>query len=413
MLETLSITHAAAALGIGMLVGLERERKKGRGEDRACAGLRTFAITSVLGYLCMAVGGALLVGFMSLGLSVIIAVAYWKQSGKDPGITSEIALLCVLILGALTHEQPALAIAVGVVLTVLLAHRQRLHRFALEQLTEAEIRDGLILLTVALVVLPLTPNRFIGPFAAINPRTLCTLIVLLMGVGALGHIALRTVGARYGYTLSAIASGFASSTATIAVVGHLARTDRPAVRALAAAAVFSNLATVVQFGLVLATVDLVFLKALWIPMLLGAVTTAVYGSLLLSPWSPSTVPPSTKVGEGAFNLKIAAVVALALTGVTLLSAALLSLLGHKGLLIAAALSGLADAHAATASIASLVKAGQLSLHDIAVPSLIAMSSNTVTKCVLAWFSGGAAFGKYVIPGQLMIIGAMWAGVLLQ
>ncbi|MNJ70167.1 hypothetical protein D3C77_665960 [compost metagenome] len=77
------------------------------------------------------------------------------------------------------------------------------------------------------------------------------------------------------------------------------------------------------------------------------------------------------------------------------------------------LSGLADAHATAASIASVVKSGQLPVADIAIPALTAMSSNTLTKCVLAWTSGGPRFGAYVIVGQLLIITSMWAGLLLQ
>ncbi|SDA46440.1 hypothetical protein SAMN03159443_00701 [Pseudomonas sp. NFACC15-1] len=39
----------------------------------------------------------------------------------------------------------------------------------------------------ALVVLPLAPDRFLGPYDAINLRNLCTLTVMLMAVGALGQ----------------------------------------------------------------------------------------------------------------------------------------------------------------------------------------------------------------------------------
>ncbi|MBM5456432.1 MgtC/SapB family protein [Pseudomonas sp. P66] len=413
MLETLDITHLAAALGIGMLVGLERERKKGTGEHRAFAGLRTFAITSVLGYVCMAVAGTMLVAIMSIALAIIVAVAYWKHSGKDPGITSEIALLFVLLLGALSYDQPELAVAVGVVLTVVLAFRQELHRFVRNQLTESEVRDGLVLLIAVLVILPLAPDRFVGPFGAINPRTICTLTVLLMGAGALGHIALRVVGKRYGYTLSAIASGFASGSATIALMGHLARSEQSSVKAFSAAAIFSNLATIAMLGLVLGTVDPAFLGELWASILLAAFTTVAYGSLLLAPWNPALVQAATQVGDSAFNLKVALVVTVAVTGITLLSSALLHAFGHNGVLIASVFSGLADAHATAASIASVVKSGQLSMADIAVPALTAMSSNTLTKCVLAWISGGAKFAAYVIVGQLAIITSMWAGLLLQ
>jgi len=101
MNETVGMAGAAAALGIGMLIGLERERHKGSGDTRACVGLRTFAITALLGYVAMQVGGALLVGMLGIGLTALVTVAYWRSLSDDPGVTSEVALLTVLVLGAL------------------------------------------------------------------------------------------------------------------------------------------------------------------------------------------------------------------------------------------------------------------------------------------------------------------------
>ena len=101
MNDTLGLAGAAAALGIGMLIGLERERHKGRGDSRACAGLRTFAITALLGYVAMQVGGGLLVGIMAISVALLATVAYWRSLGTDPGVTSEVALFTVLALGAL------------------------------------------------------------------------------------------------------------------------------------------------------------------------------------------------------------------------------------------------------------------------------------------------------------------------
>lgn len=410
--ETISIANAAAALGIGLLIGLERERHKGRGESRACAGLRTFAITSLLGYVCMQVAGGLLVGAVAICLAALVTTAYWKSQSKDPGITSEVALLTVLTLGALCSSQPELAIAIGVVVAVLLAFRQKLHHFARSQLTELEMRDGLLLLIAVLVVLPLAPDRYIGPYAAINLRTICTLTVLLMMVGAIGHIAVRTLGTRYGYAVSAIASGFVSSTVTIGAMGHIASKEPANVKVLSAAAVLSNLATVVQMALILGAVDPGLLRPMWGPLLFGGVATLLYGALLLFHKSASYFNPPIEVG-GAFNLKLALIVTLTMTGITLLSSAMLSHFGQVGVMFTAMFGGFADAHSTAASIASLAKAGQLPYNAIAAPALIALSSNTLSKCVMAWVSGGRRFGAYVVLGQLLIIAAIWAGTLLH
>lgn len=407
----IGLTGAAAALGIGMLIGLERERHKGQGETRACAGLRTFAITALLGYVAMQVGGGLLVGIVAIALGLLVTVAYWRSLSDDPGVTSEVALLTVLVLGALCATNPKLAIAVGVVMAGLLAYREKLHRFARSQLTDAELGDGLILLTAALVVLPLAPDRFIGPYAAINLRTICSLTVLLMAVGAIGHIAVRTLGTRYGYAISAIASGFASSTVTIAAMGHLVARQPDNIKVLSAAAILSNMATVMQVGLILGAVDPGLLRHMWGPLMSGAAATALYGVCLMFPKTATGANQPIKVG-GAFNLKLALIVTLMLTGITFVSSVMLGHFGQVGVMLTATFSGFADAHASTASIATLAKSGQLPFDAIVGPVLIAVSSNSVSKCVVAWVSGGRRFAAYVIPGQVLLTLALWAGMVL-
>ncbi|MDO9330014.1 MAG: MgtC/SapB family protein [Pseudomonas sp.] len=412
MNETLGgMTGAAAALGIGMLIGLERERHKGRGDSRACAGLRTFAITALLGYGAMQVGGGLLLGIMATCVALLVTVAYWRSLSDDPGVTSEVALLTVLVLGGLCVTAPALATAIGVAMAGLLAYRQKLHHFARSQLTEAEMRDALVLLVAVLVVLPLAPDRFIGPYSAINLRTICALTVMLMAIGAVGHIAVRMLGSRYGYALSAIASGFASSTVTIATMGHRVSAEPGNIKILGAAAIFSNLATFTQVGLILGAVEPDLLRHVWGPLLCGTIATALYGLGLMFHKPVAGPSQPIKVG-GAFNLKLAVVVALAMTGITFLSSMMLNYFGEVGVMLTAVFTGFADAHASTASIAALAKSGLLPFDVIAAPVLLAVSSNSLSKCVVAWVSGGRRFAVYVVPGQVLLTLAMWAGLWL-
>ena len=406
MTQTLGLAGAAAALGIGMLIGLERERHKGQGELRAFAGLRTYSITALLGYVSQQVGGGLLLGLIAGCLAVIVSTAYWKSRDNDPGITSEVALLTVLLLGAWCGVAPELATAVGVVVAGLLAYRDKLHNFARSQLTDVEMRDGLLLLVVALVVLPLAPDRFIGPYGALNPRTICTLTVLLMAVGAVGHVAVRALGPRYRYVVSAIASGFASSTVTVAAMGQMVAKEPEHLRILAAAAIFSNIATVAQVALILGTVEPALLSQMAWPLLAGFATTALYGVCLM--WHAPTAAASQtiKVG-GAFDLKLALIMVVTLTGITFLSSLMLHHFGQVGVILTATLSGFADAHASIASIAALATSGQLSLEAASIPVLLAVSCNALSKCVVAGVSGGRYFAVYVIVGQVLLVGAMW------
>ncbi|WLG49045.1 DUF4010 domain-containing protein [Pseudomonas sp. FP1742] len=407
-----SIANFAAALGIGLWVGLERERSKGAGKDRSFAGLRTFAITSLLGYVAMLLGGELLFAITLLGVTTLVAATYFKSRSKDPGLTTEIALLLVLMLGGLCSWDPALAIAFGVVLSLLLTYRQSLHRFVRTQLSEREIRDGLVLATAALVIMPLVPDRFIGPFAAINLRTIWTLTVLIMAVGAAGHVAMRLLGPHYGLAITGIASGFASSTATIAVMGSRAREEPALMLPASTAAILSSLATMIQMGMVLGAVSLPTLELMGLPLALGFATTLIYALVFVYLGRNTKSNPAHDIG-GAFNIKLTLLVALSIAGISLLSAALLAWLGPRGVFIATVLGGFADAHASSASAASLVASGQLPAAGAVLPIVAAMSTNACSKCFVAWTSGGATFSRHVIPGQILLLCALWGGALIR
>lgn len=401
MSELNDFANAAVALGLGMLVGLERERHKGHGEERACAGLRTFAITALLGYVCIQID-RLLLSVVAAALTLLVTAAYLKSRSSDPGITSEIALLTTLLLGALCSRAPVLAGALAVVITVLLTYRHRLHQFVRHQLSAMEVRDGLILLTAALVILPLAPDRYLGPYDAVNPRNLCALTVMLMAVGAIGHIAVRALGVRYGYAVSAVASGFASSAATIANLGLVVRRAPEQVRFLAAVALLSNVATMVQMGLILGAVDVALCLAFLGPLTVGALATVAIAAWLAK-GCESGERGDTRPAGGAFEPSKALMLALVMGAVVLLSTVMQHVFGERGLLLAVFVGGFADAHAPTASVASLVDAGRLPVSAMYLPLLLALGSNTASKCALAWGAGGRRFAAYIIPAQVLIL----------
>ena len=189
------ILNLAVALGIGLLIGAERERRKGEGPSRSPAGIRTFTVTSLAGAISFIVGGEVLLAVATAGVIILTAVAYWRGHEDDPGLTTEIALILTALLGGLSMQQPALAAGLAVIVAVLLAARSRLHRFVRSVLTEDELNDALIFAGATLVVLPLVPDRPMGPYGAINPHSIWILVILVMAISAAGYIAVRLLGA--------------------------------------------------------------------------------------------------------------------------------------------------------------------------------------------------------------------------
>ncbi len=124
-----AVAALATALGCGLLVGVERERRKGSGPQRAFAGLRTFALVSVLGAVTALIGLAGLVVAGALLVAAVATVAYWRDLSDDPGATTEVALLLTYCIGVLSLWSLPLAAGLAVGLTAVLAGREPLHRF--------------------------------------------------------------------------------------------------------------------------------------------------------------------------------------------------------------------------------------------------------------------------------------------
>jgi len=398
----------AVSLGIGLLIGAERERRKGRGPGRAAAGIRTFALTSLAGGLSLTLGGELVLVAAALVVGALAVIAYLRGRADDPGLTTEIALLTTFLLGALAVRQAALAAGLSVVVAILLAARTGLHRFVSRVLTEEELHDGLVFAAAALVVLPLAPDRTVGPFGVLNPRTLWRLVVLVMGISASGYIARRLLGPRLGLPLSGLASGFVSSVATIGAMGKRAATEPALSRPAVAGAVFSTVATFLQMAVVLAATSHATFDAMSVPLLAAGVTAAAYGIVFAVRLSRARGSPVAPIGR-VFDLKTSILFAATVSAVLMLSAAVNQWKGSGGLLVAVTLAGFADTHAAAISAASLVAAGKLPASGAVLPILAGLTSNTVTKTVVAAASGGRRFAWETIPGLLLVILAAWAG----
>jgi uncharacterized membrane protein (DUF4010 family) len=407
-----SLVGFAVALGIGLLIGAERERRKGQQAGRAAAGIRSFAIGALVGAVSLDLDGvAAFVTAMAI-VGALAGISAWAgRNSEDPGITTELALVLTVLLGGLATRTPTLAGMAGVMTAILLAARTPLHRFVGAVLTEREVRDALILAGATLIVLPLLPDRTIGPYQVINPRSVWILVILVLSVSAAGHVAVRLVGSRYGLPLAGLLAGFVSSAATIGAMGARAKSNPAELPAAAAAAVLSTVATMLQMAIVLGATSEVTLQAAAPSLLAGGVVAIAYG--LLSTFQAMRRPaPDKTADEGAFSLKSALGFAGTVALVLLLSAACRARFGEVGLVLAVGLAGLVDAHAAAISAASLVAAGQVGPAEALIPILLGLATNTFTKLVLAASTGGRPYLLRVGPGLVLVVLAIWAPVLL-
>lgn len=401
----------AASLGIGLLIGAERERRKGEGPSRSPAGVRTFTIASLAGGVSWAVGGVPLLAVTFVGVTALCAIGYVRTGDEDPGFTTETALLLTVLLGGFALKDPVTASALAVTVAIALMARTGIHHFIREVLSAEELTDALIFAAAALVVLPLVPDRYVGPFSGINPRTVWKIVILIMSIGAAGHIAVRSLGARFGLPVAGFASGFVSSAATTASMGEQARKNPEISRPAVAGAVLSTVASLIQLGVVLAATNWQTFSIFRMSIVGAGLMAVVYGGMLTLKSLRESGSSSMQIGR-AFSLKTTLLFASMIAVVQLVSAALNAKFGRNGVIIGSALAGFADSHAPAVSIASLAASGKLDAHASIVSILAALTTNTFTKMSVAIMSGGRRFAVQIIPGLILVILGAWAGAIL-
>ncbi len=401
--------HLLVALGIGLLIGLERERRKGHGPDREAAGVRTFALVALLGGLCAAFGGVAVLAVCAAFVAVAGLAAYTIRRNDDPGLTTQVALMTTFLLGALTSRDAALAAALAVIVAVLLVARTSLHRFVRDSLSEQEVHDGLIFATAALVVLPFVPNDELGPYGVFNPFVIWRLVVIVMAIGAVGYVGIRLFGARLGLAVAGFAGGFVSSTVAVGLLGVQARRDGRLLRSACAGAVLASLASIIELAVVIGAADPATLRALSLPLALAALSAAAYGGVFAFRSLRGDPAPSIDRGH-AFDLKIALGFTVAVTVAIFAAAALRDAMGSSGLVLGVAVAGLVDIQSGAIAVAGLSAAGKMAPSHTVVPILAGLSASTLTKVILAVVTGGRRYALCVAPGLLLVLISAWAGL---
>ena len=402
----------AVSLGIGTLLGVERERRKGEGTHRAAAGVRTFALVGLAGGVSWRVGGAVTAA-VALAFVGVAAVAGYVRSGEeDPGLTTEVALIIDFLLGALAQREAALAAGVGVATAIVLAGRDQIHHVVRDTLSEREVHDGLLFAACALIVLPLLPDRSLGPNGALNPSVIWRLVVIVMAMQAAGYVALRAIGPRFGLLVVGFFGGFVSSTATIGLMGARAKRAPGLRRGTTAAAVASSVATIILLAVVVAAASVPVLRELVLPLSLAGVAAVVYAVLFAL--RAVRVDPDQKFDRGrAFNLWVALLLAVTVSAVLLVSSVLTAAFGRAGLVLGTATAGLADSQSAAISAATFSSTGHVTTSAAAIAILAALTANTFSKAALAAILGDRRYALQVWVGLTAILGAAWGGWFLS
>lgn len=388
-MEIPALQQLAVSLGLGLLLGVQRERT-----GHSIGGIRTFPLIALFGTICaqlaQAFGGwVVAAGLLALAAMVIQANFARQKSGTiDPGMTTEIAALLLFALGAyLVIGNMATAVVLGGAMAILLHLKQPMHRFA-GAIGDDDMRAIMQFVLVSLVILPVLPNRDYGPYGVWNPFQIWLMVVLIVGISLSGYVAYKFLGARAGTLLSGVLGGLISSTAT--TVSYARRSTEKAGSAVLATSVIliASCMSLARVLVEIATVAPRSFASLAPPIgVMLLVTTAIAGgSLFFHRNHDSAMPEPENPAQFRSALIFGTLFALVLLAVAVVR----EHFGSAGLYVVGIISGLTDMDAITLSAARMVESDQADASTAWRTIVIAAMSNVVFKFGTAAFLGHRA-----------------------
>ncbi len=406
----------AVALGLGMLIGLERERAKG---EEGGAGVRTFALIAlagaIAGYLQDSLGQdwfALAI-FFAVGALLISSYVLTGLRG-DTGITTEVSALLAFLLGLLcAHGQLQMAAWLAVAMALMLALKDWLHRLA-RRIDASDVEATLKFAIVTLIILPLVPDRNYGPVPldVLNPYKVWLMVVLISGLNFVSYLLIKIVGAEHGIGIAGLLGGLASSTAV--TLGFSRRSRQPGADASALALGILLAWTVMFFRVVVMTWLISGPLGLRLAMAMGALCVVSLGACYWL-WRRRRAQErgEVKPGQNPFELDEAIKFGVLFGVVVVVAKAAQVYLGEAGLYLAAGIAGLTDVDAITLAMADLARNDAQNLNIAARAIVIAALANTLVKSGLTAGLGSPELRRLTLPisGMLFVAGAIAAALI--
>lgn len=387
------------ALGLGLLVGLQRERLGTR-----IAGIRTFSLITLFGaltgLLSLQTSQAWLMGVGLLSVAILMAVANHLQTGdkKDISIgqTTEIAALMMYVVGAyLAYGNLVIGVVIGAAVAILLYLKEFFTEYV-SRLGEKDFEAIMIFVAVTLVILPILPAKTFGPYNVLNAREIWLMVVLIVGISVSGYFAYKWLGSRVGTGLNGIFGGLISSTATTVTYSRLSKEWTSAQLLSSFIVVAASAVSFLRVIIEIAVVAPQKISVVVPPILIVASVLILISAVLF--FRSNKIPDETAPDpKNPAQFKTAIVFAFLYAVILVIIAFVKDTFGNIGLYAVSILSGLTDMDAITLSLANTINDGGILPSEGWRFILVAGLSNLMFKGGLVITLGHTRLKQVVLP----------------
>lgn len=400
------IIRLLVAIGIGFVIGLEREHAAFKEKTKSFAGLRTFILIVLLGFI----GGMtyflfspflLILIFFAIGM--LTAISYYITASKgDIGTTTEFSALIAFFLGTITFlGMLNISILITVLLVILLSTKLRLHSIA-GKITTSELYDFILFIVIALLVFPFLPDKTYGPYNVLNPHEIGWVIILISGLGLVGYAMMKFMGAKKGILWSGIIGGLVSSTAVTWVFSKKSKENESLSQNCATAILAASSIMIIRILVLTFIFNKILFDTIYPSILLILISGILVTIYLYIKHKGNKITDTTILNSKPLDIQGALLFGAIYMSILLVVSYANKNMGDEGLMVSSAIAGLSDIDAITITVSKL--AGHpLNFSLAANALLIATVSNTLVKMGIGIWAGSPSLRKTLFLGYGVIL----------
>ena len=383
-------------LGIGLLLGLEREHAKRKKEPvRLFAGIRTFPIVGIIGYLSLflaSIFGIWIFVAAFVGAISLITLSYYRKLETESGTTTEFTLMTTFILGGLIFAKfYHVSVTVTVLITVLLTLKIKLHKMA-SSLSENDIFSIIKFVIITALILPVLADKDFGPYGVFNFYKIWLIVAIFVSLNFFAYFLSKYFDQKKSVLLTGILGGFASSTATAWFFSHQSRRSPKEGMVQSAAIILASSIMFPRILIWLLLLNLSLFQQLWLPILIFGGLGLAFGYFIGKKYQPHETKVNHEIGN-PINFREGLVFAGVYVIIQLLVGYAEERFGREGIYIASGISGITDIDAITISMANYSKHSTAET-TAAIAILIASFANTLVKYLFCLLFGNQTLRKY-------------------
>jgi len=404
-------------LAIGIMIGLQRSLTYILKNEQVFMGTRTFALIALAGFLSgwleSRVSGFILVSLAIIAIFITATYIFKVRLLGKIGITTQIAALITFLLGVMVwYRLENYAIFLAVIVVVLLEIKPKLRQIE-QKISPRDISAVVLLLVMTFVILPILPDKMLGPYHLFNPYKTWVMAIIISALSFVGYVAIKTLGQKHGVLITGAAGGLISSTAVSITLSDIFPKKSELIPIYTAGIAISWTFMFIRVFAETLIIDINLAKIVAIPYLLTAIAGLAYVYYLYksSPTKELTFH-NEQLEKNPLQLSEAIKFGL-LFGIIYGAIAFVEdRYGNIGVYIVSVISGITDVDAITLSLSEMAKEQRLAYHAALTGIVLASYTNTLVKLAITYWLGGRALGWSVSKFTLLVTLTLFGGIYL-